>query len=217
MGYTLVNVLAAALIVTSTAVIISRGIRQAAISYSVQACVLVGMLIVLGITARAWQLILWGIIAFGTKVVLVPLIIWRAYQRMGYPDDSALQSRLRPAWLIVLVSIELLICYAAIGGIDLPTASEVHPAMAVALAHFFIGLTCIISQNNIIKQMFGYCLMENGAHVMLALLAPVAPHIVLIGIITDAVFVVLIVSILIVLIWNGLHTLDSRDLRHLKG
>lgn len=44
-----------------------------------------------------------------------------------------------------------------------------------------IGLLCIVTQRNILKQVFGYCLMENGAHLTLALLAPRAPELVEIG------------------------------------
>ena len=72
--------------------------------------------------------------------------------------------------------------------LSLPTAEVATPALAISFAHFFVGLTCIISQRNILKQIFGYCLMENGSHVTLALLAPTAPEIIEIGIATDAIF-----------------------------
>ncbi|MGI6216210.1 MAG: hydrogenase 4 membrane subunit, partial [Coriobacteriales bacterium] len=109
------------------------------------------------------------------------------------------------------------ICYLAVMGISLPTAAEVHPALAISLAHFFIGLTCIVSQRNIMKQVFGYCLMENGSHVSLALLAPNAPGLVETGVATDAVFAVVIMVIVVLKIYRKSNTLDARDLRNLKG
>ena len=90
-------------------------------------------------------------------------------------------------------------------------------ALAISFAHFFVGLTCIISQRNILKQIFGYCLMENGSHVTLALLAPTAPEIIEIGIATDAIFAVIIMSAVVVRIWNDTKSLDSHDLTELKG
>ena len=87
----------------------------------------------------------------------------------------------------------------------------------ISFAHFFVGLTCIISQRNILKQIFGYCLMENGSHVTLALLAPTAPEIIEIGIATDAIFAVIIMSAVVVRIWNDTKSLDSHDLTELKG
>ena len=92
-----------------------------------------------------------------------------------------------------------------------------HKALAISFAHFFVGLTCIISQRNILKQIFGYCLMENGSHVTLALLAPTAPEIIEIGIATDAIFAVIIMSAVVVRIWNDTKSLDSHDLTELKG
>ncbi|MEF2848076.1 MAG: hydrogenase 4 membrane subunit, partial [Collinsella sp.] len=89
--------------------------------------------------------------------------------------------------------------------------------LAISFAHFFVGLTCIISQRNIMKQIFGYCLMENGSHVTLALLAPTAPEIIEIGIATDAIFAVIIMSIVVRRIWDDSHSLDARDLSELRG
>jgi hydrogenase-4 component E len=63
----------------------------------------------------------------------------------------------------------------------------------------------------------GFCLMENGSHLTLALLAYNAPELVEIGIATDAVFGVVIMSILLVQINRTLHTLDVTDLKTLKG
>ena len=61
----------------------------------------------------------------------------------------------------------LLCCHSS----DLPLVEHLKPALSVSLSHFLLGLVCIVSQRNIVKQVFGYCLMENGAHLTLALLA----------------------------------------------
>lgn len=217
MGYTLVNVLGALLIVTSTLVVLAKSTKQSVVSYAVQSFVLVVLLLTLGITTGARELMLWAGTALITKVILVPFIIWRTYQKMGAPDESKLQSSVKPGVAVVLVAVEVLVCFWAVNGIELPTADPVKPALAISLAHFFVGLTCIVSQRNIMKQVFGYCLMENGSHVTLALLAPTAPEIIEIGIATDAIFAVLIMSLVVSRIWKGAHTLDSHDLTNLKG
>ena len=59
--------------------------------------------------------------------------------------------------------------------------------------------------------------MENGSHVTLALLAPTAPEIVETGIATDAIFAVIIMSVVVLKIWKKYQSLDSRDLNELKG
>jgi hydrogenase-4 component E len=59
--------------------------------------------------------------------------------------------------------------------------------------------------------------MENGSHLTLALLANSAPELVEIGIGTDAIFGVLIMSVLAVQIYRKLDTLDAASLTSLKG
>lgn len=217
MGYTLVNILGGLLIVTSTAVVISKSITASIKWYAVQSLILVALLATLGLTTGATELLMWAASAFITKVVLVPYIINRSYKKMGNPADASLKSGIKPAWSIVLIGIEVAICFAVVTRIDLPTAEVATPALAISFAHFFVGLTCIISQRNIMKQIFGYCLMENGSHVTLALLAPTAPEIVEIGIATDAIFAVIVMSVVVARIWRDTKSLDSHDLTELRG
>ena len=214
MGYSLVNILGGLLIVTSTMVVVSKTIPSAIKWYAIQSVVLVGVLLTLGLTTGATELLMWAASAF---VILVPFILNRAYKKMGSPADSTLTSSIKPAWTIILTGLEVAVCFAVVTRLSLPTAEVATPALAISFAHFFVGLTCIISQRNILKQIFGYCLMENGSHVTLALLAPTAPEIIEIGIATDAIFAVIIMSAVVVRIWNDTKSLDSHDLTELKG
>lgn len=216
MGYSLVNILGGLLIVTSTMVVVSKTIPSAIKWYAIQSVVLVGVLLTLGLTTGATELLMWAASAFVTKVILVPFILNRAYKKMGSPADSTLTSSIKPAWTIILTGLEVATS-AVVTRLSLPTAEVATPALAISFAHFFVGLTCIISQRNILKQIFGYCLMENGSHVTLALLAPTAPEIIEIGIATDAIFAVIIMSAVVVRIWNDTKSLDSHDLTELKG
>ena len=118
---------------------------------------------------------------------------------------------------VVLVPYILNRAYKKMGEPSDASLEVATPALAISFAHFFVGLTCIISQRNIMKQIFGYCLMENGSHVTLALLAPTAPEIIEIGIATDAIFAVIIMSIVVRRIWDDSHSLDARDLSELRG
>ncbi len=215
-GYVLVNILGALLIVTSLSVMLTRSPRTSAFEYAAQSCVLVAIFITLGMTTGSTELFTWSFTATLTKVIFVPAVVLFAYKKMGAPENTE-GSSTTPVLSIVLVAIELLVCFIAVMGIQLPTAAEVKPALAVSLAHFFIGLTCIITQRNILKQMFGYCLMENGSHVTLALLAPQAPELVEVGIATDAIFAIIIMAIVAMRIYTCTHTLNADELSELKG
>jgi hydrogenase-4 component E len=213
----IVNLLGCVLVITSTLVVLSRKLRSAAIMYAVQSLVLVSMLVTLAVTTKSGELYIWSLSAFITKVLLVPGITLFAIRKIGADADVELPTKLTPVKCVLLVVVELVVCYLAVMSISLPAAAETHPALAISLAHFFIGLTCIISQRNIMKQVFGYCLMENGSHVTLALLAPTAPGLVETGIATDAVFAVVIMVVVALKIYRTAHTLEAEDLANLKG
>ncbi|NBI31464.1 hydrogenase 4 membrane subunit [Enterorhabdus sp. P55] len=216
-GYPLVNVLGACLIITSMMVVLARAGRTAAWLYSLQSLVLVGVLASLGFVTGSGELFTWSATAFATKVVLVPAILLYALKKIGDDAQADLPPKLNPMKSVALVAVEVFVCFVAVSGIDLLTAAEVKPTLAVSLAHFFIGLTCIVTQRSIFKQIFGYCLMENGSHVSLALLAPEAPELVEIGVATDAIFAVIILAVLVVRMARYAHTLDADDLCELKG
>ena len=215
--YVLVNILGGLLIATSLLVVLSKTPRRAAFIYAAQSLILVLLLVALGFVTGSQVLFTWAVTAFVTKALLVPGIMLFAMKKIGPAANQTVPSAISPVVAILIVAAELFLCYIAVNGISLPTAVEVKPALAVSLAHFFIGLTCIITQRNILKQVFGYCLMENGSHVTLALLAPQAPELVEIGIATDAIFAVVIMAIVAVRIHKKINTLDANDLTELKG
>jgi hydrogenase-4 component E len=216
-GYTLVNTLGGLLILTSLMVILVKSAKKATYLYATQALILVLMLLTLGFVTGSTVLYTWSITAFITKVILVPGIVLLGIWKIGPAAEKKRPPALSPLWMIIIVSAVLLLSFIAVGGIELPTADPVKPALAISLAHFFIGLTCIISQRNIVKQIFGFCLMENGSHVTLALLAPNAPSLVEIGVATDALFAVVIMVVMAVRVYRCTNSLDSNEIMDLKG
>lgn len=215
-GYSLVNILGGLLIVTSMLVVLAKTPRRGAYLYAVQSLVIVALFVALGVTTGSTELYKWSVTALITKVIVAPGIILFALKKLG-DGGVGLESKLSPVKIIVVIAIEVFLCFVVVQGITLPTAAEVKPALAISLAHFFVGLTCIVTQRNIVKQIFGYCLMENGSSVTLALLAPQAPELVEIGVSTDAFFAVLIMAVMVVRIYKHAHTLDADDLMELKG
>ena len=162
------------------------------------------------------ELLKWAGSAFVPKALIVPgIIIFLSYKIKD--AGSTLAPRVSGPFLFVIAAIEVGVCLAVVQAFDVPTAQEVKPALAISLAHFLIGMTCIVSQRNIVKQIFGYCLMENGSHLTLALLAPNAPELVEIGISTDAFIAVIIMAVACYLVYKVAHTLNAEDLMELKG
>jgi hydrogenase-4 component E len=209
----LINSLSGLLILTSLLVIETKTLRMSAIQYGIQSFVLVLIFLALAVTMHAEQLYLWAASAFVTKSLLVPYILARAEKNMeGHPASTT-----RPWTSIALAGISLVVSFTVINSLQLRIAAEFKPALAVSIAHFFFGQLCILTQKNMLKQVLGFCLMENGSHLTLALLAYNAPELVEVGIATDAVFGVIIMVILLVQINKSLHTLDVTELKSLKG
>ncbi|WP_263080260.1 hydrogenase 4 membrane subunit [Endozoicomonas sp. Mp262] len=214
-GELLINNLAGLLIVTSLVIIGVRKPKAAACLYSLQSIVLVLTFIAIASSVQAEPLFEWAATAFITKVVALPLLLYRAFGKMQ--DTVADQSEIHFGWLLLAGIVIVLVSFKAVEGVELPLVSGLKPALAVSLGHFFLGVLCVVSQRNILKQLFGYCLMENGASLTLALLANKASGLVEIGVTTDAVFAVGFMVILARHIYKKLQTLDARQLMQLKG
>ncbi|MGM3193192.1 hydrogenase 4 membrane subunit [Dickeya dadantii subsp. dieffenbachiae] len=214
-GSLLVNNLAGLLIITSLLVIAARKPTVSAALYALQSLVLVLIFVALGGLLGSHELYLWSITAFITKVVMVPAIMGFAFCRLA--DPKADGGVIGTATLILIATLIVLLSYFAVAPVKLPMVNDLKPVLAVSLGHFLIGLLCIVSQRNILKQVFGYCLMENGAHLTLALLAYRAPELVEIGIATDAIFAVIVMALMARKIHRTLHTLDVQQLTALKG
>lgn len=210
----IINILAGLLILTSVAVIVAKTARKSTIFYTLQSFVLVLLFIFLASEMQAHELHLWSIGAFITKVILVPAILFYAIKKL---DDQPQESILQNVWLIPIVAAIVVLCYLVVSPLTLPLAANLKPVLSVSLGHFLLGLLCIVSQRNILKQVFGYCLMENGSHLTLALLANKAPELVEIGVATDAIFAVIIMVVLVHKIYRQLNTLDAKQLMELKG
>lgn len=210
----LINGLAGLLVLTSLGVIVAKTAKKSAALYSLQSLVLVLLFVALAHEMQAHELYLWAAGALLTKVIAVPLILRFSLRKL---DESQIPAGMNAAWLIPITAVIVCLCYFAVSPLDVPLAESLKPALSVSLGHFLLGLLCIVSQRNIVKQVFGYCLMENGAHLTLALLAYNAPELVEIGIATDAIFAVIIMVVLVNKIYRTFNSLDAKQLMSLKG
>jgi hydrogenase-4 component E len=211
----MINTLSGLLLLTSLLVIETKKPRQSAMLYSLQSLILVMIFLALAVLMGAQQLYLWAASAFITKVILVPLILYLALS--GVDETSTTPSAISTPISIMLAALAVVISFTVVSQIGLKSAATFIPALAISVAHFFFGQLCIVTQRNIFKQILGFCLMENGSHLTLALLAYRAPELVEVGIATDAVFAVVVLVLLARQIYRRLHTLDSAELNVLKG
>lgn len=211
----LVNGLAGLMVVSSLLVILAKSMTVTIRFYVLQSSLLVLTFLGLAAFHNVHELYVWAASAFVTKVILTPAFLVWAFK--SFPDKTDLSSALSPAMLIVIAAAIVALSCRTTYSVQIPTVSSLKPALGVSLSLFLIGLLCIVSQRNILKQIFGFCLMENGAHLTLALMAHKTSEIIEVGIATDAIFAVIIMTLLARKIFRTLHTLDASELTTLKG
>ena len=216
-AFLFVSILSGFLLITALAVVLARTAKIATGFYVLQALVIVGFFVALGFATGSDTLFKWAGTSFVTKVILVPLIFFIALKKLPVYSAPTAGIRTSPVLTIVLAVVEVLVCFFLVSGIRLPMMTEIELPLAISLAHFFLGLTCIITQRDIFKQIFGYCLMENGSHITLSLLASTAPELVEIGVATDAIFAVLVMVTIASRIYRTTKTVDASELTQLKG
>lgn len=169
----------------------------------------------LAVFMKATPLYIWSITALITKVILVPYLIIKALEKVGDPGEPG--ALLSPASSLLLAALFIGLAFLIVTPFHMQAILKLKPALAVSIAHFLLGLLCILTRRNALKQILGYCLMENGSHLTLAFMAYNAPETVEIGILTDAIFAVVIMSVIAISLFRVLGTLDTDKLTLLKG
>ncbi|MBE3573369.1 MAG: hydrogenase 4 membrane subunit [Moorella humiferrea] len=214
-GTSIVNALAVLLILTSMLVVETRKLRMAAYMYSVQSLVLVAIFLSLAVFMEAKPLYIWSVTALVTKTFLVPYLIIRTLKTVGDQEETGLALETRST--VFLAACMVALSFVVVEPFHMQAVLKLKVALAVSIAHFLLGLLCILARKNALKQILGYCLMENGSHLTLAIMAYNAPETVEIGILTDAVFAVLIMTVIARRLFNVFGNLDTDKLTLLKG
>jgi len=210
------TILSICMILTSLAVFGLRNYKVSIFVYSAQTSLLVLIFLTLAVTYNAFQLFTWAIIAFITKVILVPYIIFRLIKKLG------VISEIEPvAGFFVSPIIAM--------GFSLATAMSIYPIylkfslikesipLIASITVFMMGIFGFILRKSVIKQILAFCMFENGIHLSLALMAYNSPEIVEIGVLTDAIFAVLIMSVLATRFYKYFNSLDVSKANTLKG
>ncbi|MFO7172450.1 MAG: hydrogenase 4 membrane subunit [Bacillota bacterium] len=214
-GTSAVNTLAVLLILTSVLVVETRKLRTAAYMYALQSLVLVGIFLSLAYFMEAEPLYVWSVTALVTKAFLVPYLILRTLRAVGHREE---EGAALPVPLSVMAAVALVaVSFLVVEPLQARALLDLKVALAVSIAHFLLGVLCILSRRNALKQILGYCLMENGSHLTLAIMAYNAPETVEIGIMTDAIFAVVIMAVLARRLHKAFGSLDTDRLTLLKG
>lgn len=212
----LLSILSIAMICTSLFVFGWRNYKIAITAYAVQTAILVSIFLVLSSTHLAEQLCTWAFIAFFTKVLFIPAVMFYLVKKLGVvsEDEPVAGFFVSP---IIAISFSLAIAMTVYPiYMKFSLIQESIPLIA-SITVFMIGIFGFILRNSAIKQILAYCMFENGIHLSLALMAYNSPEIAELGILTDAIFAVVIMAVLAGRFHHYFGSLDVSKATELKG
>ena len=204
------------MIVTSLAVFGLRNLKLSIGIYAIQTLLLVGIFFMLYSNFNAPQLRIWAIVAFFTKVIFVPGILFWLVKKLDVISEDEPVGGFFVSPVIAM-------------GFSLAIAMTINPillkfsliqeriVLIAAVTVFMMGIFGFMLRNSFIKQILAYCLFENGIHLSLALMAYNSHELVELGILTDAIFAVIIMSVLAVRFYKAYDGLDTSKASNLKG
>ena len=204
------------MIITSLAVFGLRNLKFSVGAYALQTLLLVSIFFMLYSNFNAPQLRTWAVVAFFTKVIFVPAILFYLIKKLGVISEDEPVGGFFVSPVIAM-------------GFSLAIAMSINPillefsliqekiALVAAVTVFMMGIFGFMLRNSFIKQILAYCLFENGIHLSLALMAYNSHELVELGILTDAIFAVIIMSILAVRFYKAYDGLDTSKASNLKG
>ena len=210
------DILAICMIVTSLAVFGLRSLKLSIIAYAIETLLLVSIFFLLSEKFNAEQLKTWAIVAFFTKVLFVPGILFWLIKKLGVVSEDEPVGGFFVSPVIAM-------------GFSLALSMSIHPIflkfslikeeimLIAAGTVFMMGIFGFMLRNSFIKQILAYCLFENGIHLSLALMAYNSHELVELGILTDAIFAVIIMSVLAIRFYKAYDSLDTSKASKLRG
>jgi hydrogenase-4 component E len=214
----LIRTLSLTVVITSVVAVEVRRLRLAAVAYSVQALLLVVLLLSYARVNPA--LYWWAATAFLTKAILTP---WFLFRYIGKTQEMEVPPLIGFGPSVVVAGVLMILFFRLTHGqVDLlapsPLAQEevFRTNLAVASTVFVLGIYAILSRRDAVKTVIGLCLLENGVHLSLVSLAPELSETALFGIASEVVVTVFLLLYVIEGVYRVFGTTDTFRLRELQ-
>ncbi len=212
----IIDIVAVLIMITSFAVFGLRQYRHSITAYAVQTLLLVIIFLALYVKYGSHELLVWAITAFVIKVVCVPLFLFRLVKKLGVVvEDEPVGGFFISPVVALSFSLAIAMMFYKVF-IHFSLFKDVLPLYAASFI-FMMGIFGFVLRNSFIKQILSYCLFENGIHLSLALMAYTSHELVEVGILTDAIFAVVIMGILAKRFYAAYGSLDTSKAVNLRG
>ncbi|WP_024955561.1 hydrogenase 4 membrane subunit [Sulfurospirillum arcachonense] len=212
----IINIVTVLMMATSFAVFSLRQYHHSIKAYALQTLLLVIVFLALYFKYGSHELLIWAITAFVIKVVFVPLYLLRLIKKIGVvvEDEPVGGFFISPVIALSFSLAVSMMLYKVF--IHFSLFQEILPLFAASFI-FMMGIFGFVLRNSFLKQILAYCLFENGIHLSLALMAYTSHELVEVGILTDAIFAVIIMSVLAKRFYASYDSLDTSKAINLRG
>lgn len=210
------NILVILMMICALCVFSFRKYKFSLVAFWIQTGILVSIFLTLHYKYDAHELFSWAVFATISKFILIPALILYVINSLNLdyenePVGGFFVSPMIAAALSLGVSFALQSVFLQFSLIKEPIA------LIAANFIFMMGIFGFVLRVSFVKQILSYCLFENGIHLLLALTAYDAHEIVELGIMTDAIFAVVIMSVLVFRFKRVFETLDTTKATDLRG
>ncbi|HTS14951.1 MAG TPA: NADH-quinone oxidoreductase subunit K [Candidatus Sulfotelmatobacter sp.] len=211
----LLNLLGALLLLAAFRTISARHLDGFVSSFVQQSVVLAGVALVVGAATDTPDLYVVAILTLVVKAWAVPLILRRVAADL--PADEGIRSLVGIPFSIVLAIGLVVLAFLASPNVAVSGTLLNEPPLSISVSMVLMGLFVVSTRRHAVAQLVGLLTIENGLFSGAIAIAYGLPLIVEFGIMFDILIAVVVVGLLVSLIHRETATIDTTELRHLRG
>lgn len=211
----LVNFLITLILSTVFLIIIAHRFNAVIVSIIIQGLLLVALCIALGWATGIDEMYTAALLTLAVKVVIIPVVLINAVNRVA--SNREVETFLSMKMTLLFAVCLVFISYLATGQVIGTGSGLIHEALPAAISLMLIGLFFMINLKFPIMQIVGLVVMENGIFLAGIGTTHGMPLVIELGIFMDILVGVLIMGVLVFRINRSFDTIDTKNLRNLRG
>ena len=212
---TIIDLCAAGIVGLSVLLAVTRSIGRSIWLVAAQSALGALATVGVGITLGLGHLVVAGVLAFGAKVIIYPLIL-RALLRASSVSIER-HPYVGPRLSLVAAIAIVFAASAATDDLHLSASLGGAHALSAAIAAMLTGLFLMMSRRKVLSLLIGLLVFENGLSIAAFALTYGMPLVVEFGILFDLLIVVIVGWVSARRMLRVFGTLSTDDLRSLRG
>lgn len=211
----LVDFLIVLVLATVFLIIIARRFNNVIMAVIIQGVLLGVLCITLGWATGNYEMYIAALLTLVVKAGIIPFVLNKAVHKVAI--NRAVESFLSLKLMLLFAFCLVFTSYLATGQVIGKGSGLIHEALPAAISMMLIGLFLMINLKFPIMQIVGLVVIENGIFLAGIGTTHGMPLVVELGIFMDILVGVLIMGVLAFQINRSFDTIDTKNLRNLRG